>query len=692
MQRFFWRTNPISTLASQTKSHTKELMHRLRFIALLLALITLLAYLPVVHNGFLDYDDNVYITENRVVQHGLTWAGIKWAFTTWHADNWHPLTWLSHMLDCELFGLNAGAQHYINVLFHTANAVLLLLLLLRLTGVLWPSVFVAALFAWHPLHVESVAWIAERKDVLSTFFEMLALLAYVRFVAESKAHRIQGPKSKVFYILALLMFALGLMAKPMLVTLPFVLLLLDYWPLQRFSFFAFRFPLFLRLALEKWPFFLLAAASCIVTFLAQRAEAVLSLEKYPLNLRLDNALLSYVLYLEKAFWPTKLAVPYPLPSQLPLAEIVMAIIFLVVITWLVWNLRRPYPYLLAGWLWFWGTLGPVIGLVQVGEQAMADRYTYFPLIGIFTAIAFGIRDLVNRFQFPKAAVASVVALTLAGCLALTENQLRYWRDSESLFAHSLAVTKDNPIAHLNMGNVFLDEGKLNEALVEYHEAARLSPGFSLIHENLGRLLDQIGRPEEAMAEYRQALRLKSNVPRLHDVIGTLLVELGRFDEAMRQFDEAARLDPNYPWPHFQRGKALLKQGCDAEAIDELREALRIDPDNFQILAYTAYVLATDKKSEVRDGQTALMYAAKANALSDGIQPFVLDAVSVACANMDRFDDAREITKQAIEIAAAQGLTQNVVDMQQRLQFYQNHQPWRESFLFTNTPSKEIPKN
>ena len=311
---------------------------------------------------------------------------------------------------------------------------------------------------------------------------------------------------------------------------------------------------------------------------------------------------------------------------------------------------------------------------------------------MFLAITFGIRDLANRFQFPKAAVTAIAASTLVGCMVLTENQLRYWHDNKSLFIHTIAVTKDNPLAHLDLGIVFWEEGKLNEALAEYHEAARLSPGFFLIHENLGRLLDEMGRPEEAMAEYRRALRLKSNVPRLHDVIGTLFVELGRFDEATEQFDEAARLDPNYPWPHFRKGKALLKQGRDAEAIDEFHTALRLDPDNFQFLAYTAYVLATDTKSEVRDGQAALMYAAKANVLCDGTRPFVLDALGAACADTSRFDDAQEITKRAIEIATAKGLTKDVVTMRQRLQSYQNHQPWRESFLATNAPPQNLQKN
>ena len=667
-------------------------MSRPRLIGLLLALITLLAYLPAARDGFVNYDDQDYVTENSVVQKGLTWTGIQWAFTTGHASNWHPLTWLSHMADCELFGLNPGAHHLVNVLFHTANAVLLLGLLLRLTGELWPGLFVAALFAWHPLHVESVAWIAERKDVLSTFFALLTLLAYTRYVRNSE---IRNPKSeakhqssKVFYGLSLLAFACGLMSKPMLVTLPFVMLLLDFWPLQRRSTFQ-------RLVLEKWPFFTLTAVSCVVTFIAQRnIEAVMTLQQYPLNLRIAYALISYEQYLAKMIWPWPLAFFYPLPNPLSWTRAMAptAAAVLGVISWLIWRTRRQCPYLMVGWLWFLGTLVPVIGLMQVGGLAMADRYTYFPLVGIFIAGAFGVRDLAGRFRFPKPAVIAAAVMVLAGCLVLTENQLRYWRDSKSLSLHALAVTKDNYRAHLNLGAVFQNEGRLNEALAEYREAARLLPGYFRVHSNLGSLLDDLGRPAEALAEYRLALRLNSNLPTLHDGMGIVLIELGRFDEAMSQFKEAARLDPAYPWPYFQMGKALLGQGRDAEAIDKLREALRINPDNYQILAYVARVLAANEKPEVRDGQTALAYAVKANALSDGTLPFALDALGMACAEIGRFDDAREAAERAIKLATATDTKLDITSMQQRLRLYQNHQPWRESFLSTNTPPQALPPN
>ncbi len=429
-------------------------MTRPRFVCLILALVTLLAFLPVRHNGFIAFDDASYITENRIVQAGLTWAGVKWAFTTRESSNWHPLTWLSHMLDCELFGMNAGAHHLVNVLFHAANAVLLLLLLYRMTGALWPSAFVAALFAWHPLHVESVAWAAERKDVLSTFFELLALLYYARAVTTGNwqltGKKITRPEpvlsrvtmqSSHFLRLAFILFACALMAKPMPVTLPFVFLLLDYWPLGRFPNYEFRVSSFARLILEKWPFLVLAGASCAVTYLAQRDYAVQSLERYPLGLRVENISVSYGRYLLKAIWPVDLAIFYPLLKQLSWGDVGLATGILVIISWLVWRARRRWPYLLVGWLWYLGTLVPVIGLVQVGHQAMADRYTYVPLIGIFVIIAYGMADLAKRLRLDNVAVAVVGTMMLGGCLARTENQLRLWHDDETLFTHAIGSDK-----------------------------------------------------------------------------------------------------------------------------------------------------------------------------------------------------------------------------------------------------------
>ena len=444
-------------------------MSRLRLVILLLVLGTLVVYLPVSHHGFSLYDDNDYVTENPMVQHGLTWNDIQWAFTSWYAANWHPVTWLSHMLDCQLFNLTPGGHHDVNVLFHIANTVLLLVLLLRLTGTIWPSAFVAALFAWHPLHVESVAWVSERKDVLSTFFALLTLLCYARYVIGDKGQgtgnaNIKSPAIRHLsrhYWLALFFFALALMSKPMFVTLPFVLVLLDFWPLGRFrgpGFGAWR-----KLVLEKIPFFVLVIASCVVTFLAQKhGGAVIPLEKIPLGLRVENMLVAYALYLQKIFWPARLAVFYPFPPAISNSALAISVIPLVCISAIAWFNKNRYPYLLAGWLWFLGTLVPVIGLVQVGSAAMADRYTYFPSIGIFLAVTLGIRDASAKFHVPKQAVAATAVLAAADCLVLTHRQLGYWSSDISLFSHALAVTPDNDTARIDLGGAYQRAGEKSE--------------------------------------------------------------------------------------------------------------------------------------------------------------------------------------------------------------------------------------
>ena len=687
-------------------------MSRPRLIALLLALATLLVYLPVTRFDFLNYDDNDYVTGNRVVQNGLTFAGIKWAFTTVHASNWHPLTWLSHMADCELFGLNPGAQHFVSALFHAANAALLSVLLLRLTGALWPAAFVAALFAWHPLHVESVAWIAERKDVLSTFFALLALLSYTRYALNATDGRSQeaggtslSPVTRhpsLDYWFALIFFALGLMAKPMLVTLPFVLLLLDCWPLKRVAgcklkVAGSRVPglppsTFNRLTFEKWPFFLLTVISCLVTFFAQRhGDSVVSLQYVPLHYRLENVALAYAGYLQKIFWPENLAVIYPMPDKISTLAVASAVAVLFFISAAAWVWRKRAPYLAVGWLWFLGMLVPVIGLVQVGGAALADRYTYLPATGTFLAVTFGALALAERFRFPKMILPAAAVLILGACLVLTEKQLRCWRDSETLFTRALAVTKDNDIARVNLGVAFEQQGKSVEALAEYREAARLAPTRFQIHNNLGNLLDALGQPDAALPEYREAIRLKPDVPFLHDSLGIVLAELGRFDEAMNEFTNAAQLDPTYPWAHFQMAKALLKQGRDVEAVNQFREALRLDPENFQILAYIAHVLAAEENPQVRDGRTALVLAIKANTLTGGNQPFVLDALGMACAETGDFTNATGVTQNALDLATNAKI-KNLEPIRQRLELYKNHRPWRESFLATNAPAEILPKN
>jgi tetratricopeptide (TPR) repeat protein len=682
MQNLFWKKvnfEQVSRFARCGKSLKTGAMSRPRLITLLLAFTTLLVFLPVGQFGFLNYDDNDYVTNNDFVQHGLTGTDIRWAFTAFHAGNWHPLTWLSHMLDCQLFGLNAGAHHFVNVLFHGLNVALLFVWLMRLTGRLGPSAFIAALFAWHPLHVESVAWIAERKDVLSTFFALLALLSYTRYVQEN---------CRRSFWLALLFFALGLMAKPMLVTLPFVLLLLDFWPLGRLAegkTAPVKRNRFGKLLWEKWPFFLLTGASCVVTFFAQRSgEAVVSLANVPLRYRLENVPVAVVGYLQKLFGPTGLCAIYPMPSSIPAWEVALAVTILILISAVAWHWRVVRPYFLMGWLWFLGTLIPVIGLVQVGGQAMADRYTYIPSIGFFIAVVFLLADVAERIQTPRIIEAGVAVVISVACILVTEHQLQFWRDSETLFRRALAVTRNNDIALVNLGVALDDQKRYDESLAVYRQAEKLENGRYQLHNNLGNVLDKLGRPVESLAEYREASRLRPNDAFLHNSIGIELATLGKYDAALQELDEAGRLDPHYPWSHMERAKIFFKLGRDREGQEELRTAVGIDPDDYQILASTAHYLAANENPAARDGKMAVSLAAKANELSGNTQPMVFDVLGMALAESGDYTNAQVCAQNALDLATAAGM-KNTDQIRERLELYQKHQPWHESFQGTNLP-------
>ena len=686
-------------------------MSRPRLIGLLLALGTLLVYLPVLHHEFVNYDDGGYVTENTTVKAGLTWHGIKWAFTTWVVGNWHPVTMLSHMLDCQLFGVNSGLQHYENVLFHAANTVLLFWLLLCLTrreadgvpksGTLWPCAFVAALFAWHPMHVESVAWIAERKDVLSTFFELLALLCYARCVTSDK-EQVAGNASTVspiicylspYYWLGLVFFALGLMSKPMLVTMPFVMLLLDFWPLGKLTVQNSGFKVQgLRTALVgKIPFFLLTAVFCAITFWSQHGSgAMTGGTQFPLHMRIENSLISYGRYLEKMIWPLNLAVIYPLLSfhrAITLLAGAMALA-LAASSWLAWKERVRCPYLLTGWFWYLGTLVPVIGLVQVGGASMADRYSYFPFIGIFIIIAFGARDLIARSRMGIAAPATAAFIILAGCIGLTERQLTYWQNSITLFEHAIAVTHDNDIAHSNLGLALEGQGRQQDALAQYREALRISPDDAEMHNNIADLFYDMGRTNDALDEYHQALKLNPRGSYAWINIGNVDVALGHFSDAMTNYQQAAQLAPDDPQIPFIVGKTLLAEGEDFEAISHFRDALKLDPDNFQTLTYMARVLASDENPQARNGPIALAMAAKANDLTGGIQPVMWDTMAMAYAEIGQFDQAQQAETYALKLATAPQLKGDLPGMNQRLQLYQNKQPFRQSFV--STRQMEVP--
>lgn len=550
------------------------------FLGALLFLLVAGIFLPAVTHDFITYDDPVYVTKNAHVTGGLTWANVRWAFHSTEASNWHPLTWLSHMADCQIFGLHPWGHHLTNVLLHAIDAVLLFVVLRKMTGALWRSLFVAALFGLHPLHVESVAWVAERKDVLSTAFWMLVLWAYARRVELARA---RGPGALIFYGLALLFFALGLMCKPMLVTLPCVLLLLDYWPLNRWdgSSTAARW----ALLAEKIPFFALSAAASAVTLYAQGSGGtVASTEDYPWPVRLANALIAYCRYLGKCFVPAKLAVFYPyFAEQPPLWETVLAGVLLAVITAAAVVLIRRRPYLLVGWLWFAGTLVPVIGLVQIGGQSMADRYSYVPLIGVFIMAAWAAGDATASWPHRRRGLGLAAGAVLVGCAALTSRQLSFWKDGSSLFRHALAVTENNWVAHANL-SATLSKSSASEASAEFQETVRILAAFAETHDQKGVELERMpGRSSEAIKEFRTAVRILPILAEPHYNLGTALAKMpGRLPEAVEEFRTAVRLKPNFAEAHYNLGTALAgTPGGQAEAVTEYETVIRLQPDNFE---------------------------------------------------------------------------------------------------------------
>jgi len=657
------------------------MLSRPRSIALLLVLLTLVIYLPVLRCDFINFDDQVYVTENNFVQAGWTWGGVKWAFTTWDGGNWHPVTWLSHMTDCELFGTNPAAHHAVNVLFHALNVALLYLLLQQLFRSKWANVFIAAVFAWHPLHVESVAWISERKDVLSTVFALLSLHAYVRFARD---------KYRPAFWWALVWLALGLMTKPMLVTLPAVFLLLDWWPLERRRLNAASFKASAALVREKWLFLLLAASSSVVTFFAQRAgEAVMTLGQLPVPLRLEEVVMAYGMYLLKTVWPVGLVVLYPLPLHLPFVHAASAAsgAALILISGLAWRWRRTAPYVLFGWAWFMGMMLPVIGLVKVGAALIADRYTYLPMVGLTIAVALAGRDLIAWRPALLKPVVTLSLLSLAACIGLTEHQLPYWRDSETLFKHTLDLTIDNPNAEVNYATALERRGDITNALLHCQHAAAIFPENANTHNNIGIFYLDLNRAADAVAEFQLAVQYAPQKAKYHNSLGIGLVAAHRFDDALAEFGRAIALDPNYAWPRFESGDTLLKMGRDAEAIHQFREALRIDPDNYQILTHVAQVLAASDNPAIRDGKTALLFAVKADELTGGVQPFIQDVIGMAYAATGNFDEAIKNTQQALETARAAKL-KGIEVISKRLALYTAHQPWTESFRATNAPAQK----
>ena len=584
------------------RSAATRIRHDLPVI-LFLVISTALVYGQVWDFDFIHYDDPHYVRDNVIVQNGLTWQGVRWAFTTTAMANWHPLTWLSYMLDCQLFGPSPGAHHLVNVLFHLINSILLFLILQRMTGARWRSAFVAALFAFHPLHVESVAWIAERKDVLSTFFLMLSMGAYVLYSERRDLKR---------YLLVLFFFSLGLMAKSMLVTLPLILLLMDYWPLKRFGVVQPQMPArpgpieeskgkkrrkgrteqkqqpqgakekdqnrpFLLVAAEKIPFFVLSAViGMIAIYTQQRGGGMVSFTQLPIAERVGNAIVSYTLYLWKMIWPSNLAVYYPFPFWSSL-EILASAVLLAAISAGVLRGRRRFPYLMFGWLWYLLTLLPVIGLIKLGDAGMADRYSYITLIGPFVALAWGARDLAKRLSLPRFTLPALAGPLLGACMIVTYVQLGHWQDSVKLFTHTLSVTENNFLAHSSLANALIEKGRVAEGLSHLEKAIDIAPRFMAAHYNRGLVQNKLGKTEEAMMSFRRALDVDPGYSDANYELASIYLSRGDADGAIAYFGRAIRANEPLTKAYAGLAEAFILKGKLDEALSYSLLALEWQP-------------------------------------------------------------------------------------------------------------------
>jgi len=556
-----------------------------------LAIVTLAIYAQVIGHQFIALDDPTYIKENQMVNHGVTRAGLAWAFTTFHAANWHPLTWVSHMIDCQLFDMNAGLHLLVNAVIHAANTLLVFWFLLRTTGARWQSALVAALFALHPLHVESVAWASERKDTLCTFFGFLSLIAYVRYAEAPSISR---------YAWVAITLALGLLAKPMLVTWPFLMLLLDYWPLGRWQSAKRKVQRgeLAKLILEKIPLFVFAAASAATTLIAQsRGGAVRTLVHEPVALRLSNALVSYTKYLFLTFWPKDLAVYYPLaPTGILAWQIVGAAFLLIGITVFCASQRKIRPYLIVGWLWFLGTLIPVIGLVQVGGQTMADRYFYIPSIGLFIVVVFGLADIANTWRVAPSLGAGIAGAVLLVFASLTNAQIQRWRDSFSLFEHTLAVTPPNLHIEYNLGMALGASGRYDEATAHFEKALEIDPNFydGLVGMGVSRTLQ--GKMPQGIEYFQDAIRSQPDAPKAHTQLAQALWKQNRDEAALEEMQRALQFAPKDADIRANYGLALELVGRLPEAIEQLHEALRLNPNNAEAHANLGLALLASGKA------------------------------------------------------------------------------------------------
>ncbi len=703
-------------------------------ICVALAAIVWLGFGQTIRHQFINYDDDMYVYQNSGVLRGLTLKGIAWSFTFAAIGHWHPVTWWSHMLDCQLFGLRAGGHHLTNVTLHAAAVILLFLALREMTGSIWRSGFVAALFAVHPLRVESVAWIAERKDVLSGVFFMLTLVAYARYA--------RGKPPVFDYLLVVLLFALGLMSKGMLVTLPFVLLLLDYWPLGRFR--GQRSEIRSHLLMEKIPLFALSALSILATSLSP--EKVGPAFRESLWARLENTVVSYVIYLEQMFYPSRLTIPYfnP-PNGFSLLEVGLCMALLIAISIGVFIVWKTHPYLAVGWLWYLGMMLPVIGIVQISYYARADRYTYLPHIGLYIMIIWGAADLFARWRWRRKILATAGAIVIAGLVILTRAEASYWHDSEKLWNHALAIDPNNFVAHTNLGLALDEKGQPDAAIFEYGRALQIQPAYAEAHNNLGNALSRVGRLNEAIAEYHTALDLVPDLPQVRSNLGTVLAQNGQVTEAISQFQKAIEINPGMAGAHLNLGYALLQSGQPNQAIPHLVNALQIKPDLWEanklladifvqrgrldeaithyrkvlerrpndadahlslanILSKTrqwgeaithyrdaarlksddtvsrtklAWLLATAADEKLRDGADAVATARQSCGLTNDPDAEQLDTLAAAYAELRDFQTALETASRALGKARAMDDISLTRQIEQRLELYRRHEPYHQ---------------
>ena len=634
-------------------------------VAIFLGGLTWLVFGQTVQHEFINFDDGDYVFKNLPVTRGLTLDGVVWAFTHMHAGNWHPLTWISHMLDCQLYGLQPWGHHLTNVVIHGATAVFLFLALRKMTGSLWRSAFVAAVFAVHPLHVESVAWVAERKDELSALFFVLTILAYVRYVRRGGFLR---------YATVMVVFALGLMCKPMLVTLPLVLLLLDYWPLGCFEQ---KGATLGRLIMEKVPLLAMAVGAGVATLFAQSA-AVQPIARYPILLRLGNAVIAYVDYLRQTFWPVDLAIFYPWDaSRINLPNVGMALIILVGVTVAVLLLRRR-RYLVTGWFWFVIMLGPVIGILQVGNQARADRYTYLPQIGLVLLLTWAAADLLGRWRAGRGLLA-VVAIALVAPLAwMARGQTAFWHDSEQLWRHALACTTDNTVAEENLAQALYQHGKIDEALFHLDKALRIEPNDAIAHGALGTIL--LGVPQqakEAFGHLQRSLEIYPNQPAVQSALGVALLEAGNAAESLKHLQAAIALDPDDSDLHYNLGNTLLHLMQPKEAVAEYERAFQMNPKDAEALNNLAWVLATWPDPAGRDGAKAVEWAEKADAMTQQKSAVHAATLAAAYAEVGRFPDAITAADRGLKLATDAGDRDRAEFIRVQLELYHSNSPLRD---------------